>query len=86
MIVTSFTRAELALRRERRRFRRLGYRYHETDWEIIRGDRTDEHIIYVQISANGKGVWTKLGPGKPVCDCAWSTYGGHEPGCPTLGE
>jgi hypothetical protein len=38
----------------------LGYRKHETDWEIHRGGRHDEVISDVKISCDGKYVWTKL--------------------------
>lgn len=61
MIVTELTRKALKARRERRRMLAAGYRLHETDWEIHRGYRRDDVIIDVQISGDGKYVWTKLG-------------------------
>jgi len=61
MIVTEFTKLSLKCRRERKEMERLGYRLHETDWEIIRGGEWDKKIIDVKISADGKHVWTKIG-------------------------
>lgn len=56
-----FIRRTLAVRREARRLSALGYRKHETDWEIHRGGRYNERIIDAKISICGKFVWTKLG-------------------------
>jgi hypothetical protein len=39
----------------------LGYRRHETDWEIHRGYRCREVIIDAKISQDGKYVWTLIG-------------------------
>ncbi|MBY4947050.1 hypothetical protein K6V92_10510 [Cupriavidus respiraculi] len=61
MIVTDFTRQALAVRREDRRMKALGYRKHETDWEIHRGARYNDVIVDAKISRCGKYVWTKLG-------------------------
>ena len=61
MIVTEWTRKALAVRRQARTLEAAGYRRHETDWEIHRGARYREVITDVQISADGKYVWTKLG-------------------------
>ena len=62
MKVTEFTRGALQIRREDRRMKALGYRKHETDWEIHRGlGATDQVILDAQISADGKYVWTKVG-------------------------
>jgi hypothetical protein len=61
MKVTAFTKRALAVRREARELQRAGYRRHETDWEILRGFRTDEVIVDAKISHDGKHVWTKLG-------------------------
>lgn len=61
MIVTEWTKEALAVRRQARRLEAAGYRRHETDWEIIRGDRYREVITAVEISADGKHVWIKLG-------------------------
>ena len=61
MKVTAFTRRALATRREARRLKALGYRKHETDWEIHRGGATDQVILDAKISADGKYVWTKVG-------------------------
>ena len=61
MEMTDLTRRVLAARREERRMKALGYRKHETDWEIHRGGRYDEVIVDAKISVCGKYVWTKLG-------------------------
>lgn len=61
MIVTGWTRRALAVRREERRLIPLGYRRHETDWEIIRGGRYRERIVDAKISADGRHVWTLIG-------------------------
>ena len=50
-----------AKRIEEREMTAAGYRKHETDWEIHRGDRYREVIIDAKVSADGKYVWTKLG-------------------------
>lgn len=60
MIVTEFTKRALAMRRESKRLIALGYRLHETDWEILRGGRHRERIVDAKISADGKHVWTLL--------------------------
>lgn len=65
MKVTEFTRQALAARREARTLTRLGFRQHETDWEIIRGSRTKEVIVEARISFDGKSIWTKLGKKYP---------------------
>ncbi len=62
MLVTDRTRRALAYRREQRHLEGLGYRQHETDWEIIRGGRTNERILDAKISIDGKHVYTKIGP------------------------
>lgn len=65
MKLTEFTRSALAVRREERRMKALGYRKHETDWEIHRGlGATDQVILDAKISADSKYVWTKVG--RPV--------------------
>lgn len=61
MKVSDFTRRALAIRRERRRLEAEGFRRHETDWEIHRGDRRGEVIVEVRISTCGLYVYTKLG-------------------------
>lgn len=61
MIVTAFTRSTLKFRRQRLDLEKRGYRLHETDWEIVRGGRYMEVIVDAIISANGKGVYTKIG-------------------------
>lgn len=61
MIVTSLTRRILAIRRQERELTKLGYRRHETDWEIHRGGRMGDVILDVRISACGLYVYTKLG-------------------------
>lgn len=52
-------------RDERHKMEGAGYRRHETDWEIHRGARTDEHIVDAKISFDGRYVWTKLGRDAP---------------------
>jgi hypothetical protein len=59
--VTDFTRNALAVRRERRRLEAVGYRQHETDWEIHRGFLCDHVIVDAKVSVDGKYVYTKLG-------------------------
>lgn len=61
MKVTEFTRSSLRVRRQKRKLEALGYRQHETDWEIHRGFRRDERIVDVQISECGMYVFTLLG-------------------------
>lgn len=62
MKVTDDTRRALEIRRERRQLEALGYRMHETDWEIMRGGRTREVILDAKIDPAGRHVWTLLGP------------------------
>jgi hypothetical protein len=61
MLVTAWVIRALAIRREERRLAALGYRRHETDWEIIRGGRTRERIVDAKVSVDGLYVWTLLG-------------------------
>lgn len=61
MRVTELTKRALLSRREKRDLEKRGYRYHETDWEIVRGFRIGERILDVKISADGLGVYTKTG-------------------------
>lgn len=61
MKVTENTRHALAFRRQRRDLAKLGYRIHETDWEIHRGHLTHLRIVDVKISVDGMYVYTKLG-------------------------
>lgn len=61
MKVTDLTRRALAVRREERALARLGYRKHETDWEIHRGGRYREVIVDAKVSVCGKYVYTLLG-------------------------
>jgi hypothetical protein len=61
MKVTNFTRGVLRFRREERRLKSLGYRRHETDWEIVRGFRLSEVIVDAKISVCGKYVYTLIG-------------------------
>lgn len=56
MKVTIFTRGALASRREKKRLTTLGYRQHETDWEIVRGGMYREVIVDAIISCDGKTV------------------------------
>ncbi len=62
MKVTAVTRRGLDIRREERHLTKLGYRKHETDWEIHRGYRTGEVILDVKISMDGRYVYTLVGP------------------------
>lgn len=61
MIVTERTKRALAIRREARELGALGYRRHETDWELHRGAKMDQRILDARISVDGKYVWTKVG-------------------------
>lgn len=61
MKFTSRTRHALAVRREARRMTKLGYRKHETDWELNRGLMWDMRITDARVSCDGKYVWTKIG-------------------------
>lgn len=65
MIVNHITRRALDVRREEQELTGLGYRRHETDWEILRGFRTGERIVDAKISADGKHVYTLLGRPTP---------------------
>lgn len=66
MLVTELTKRSLEWHREKRHLFAQGYRIHETDWEIHRGNRTDEIIVDAIISCDGKYVYTRLGkPSKP---------------------
>lgn len=60
MKVTQLTSDAHALRRQAKALAALGYRRHETDWEIHRGGRYRERIVDAVISIDGKHVWTKL--------------------------
>ena len=62
MKVTDLTREALARRREARDLLARGYRRHETDWEVVRGGRWRERIVDAKVSADGKHVWTLIGP------------------------
>ncbi len=62
MKVTASTRRALGIRREERNLKGLGYRKHETDWEIHRGHRTGDVIQDVKISMDGRYVYTLVGP------------------------
>jgi len=62
MKVTSATRRLFGIQREERNLNRLGYRKHETDWEIHRGHRTGDVIQDVKISMDGRYVYTLVGP------------------------
>ena len=62
MRVTTATRRALDIRREERNLKRLGYRKHETDWEIHRGHRIGDIIQDVKISVDGQYVYTLIGP------------------------
>jgi len=60
MKVTKFTRSVLAFRREAKKLESEGYRKHETDWELHRGNRQGERIVDAKISVCGRYVYTKL--------------------------
>lgn len=68
MKVTKVTRQALAVRRERRKMEKAGYRRAETDWEIIRGGRNSEVIVDAIVSVCGKYVYTKVGSKPGVSD------------------
>jgi hypothetical protein len=57
----NFIKSCLAFRRQQKKLEALGYRMHETDWEIIRGGRYNEVIVDAKISVCGKYVYTLLG-------------------------
>lgn len=61
MKVTEFTRSALATRREHRALTALGYRRHETDWEIMRGAKVGQVIVDAKISNDGMSVYTLVG-------------------------
>ena len=65
MKVTRFTRRVLAIRKEHRHLTTLGYRQHETDWEIHRGARMGDVILDAKISTDGLYVYTLIGSPKP---------------------
>ena len=60
MLVTPLTKRALALRKEKFRLEALGFRRHETDWEIHRGFRQNELIAEARVSLDGKHVYTRL--------------------------
>lgn len=60
MLVTDRTRAALSVRREDRDMKKMGYRKHETDWEILRGPMVGGKIVDAKISVDGLHVWTKI--------------------------
>lgn len=62
MKVTRATRRALGIRREERYLKRLGYRKHETDWEVHRGHRIGDIILDTKISMDGRYVYTLVGP------------------------
>ena len=61
MKFTARTSSALQARRQKRELTKLGYRRHETDWEIHRGSRYREVIVDARISTDGKYVYTLLG-------------------------
>lgn len=61
MRVTETTKLALAVRRQDKKLKKLGYRRHETDWEIVSGSRYNEVIVDAVISVDGKSVYTKIG-------------------------
>lgn len=61
MVSTHRQRSMLAAKRENRKLTALGYRRHETDWEIVRGGRQREVILDVKISHDRRHVWTLIG-------------------------
>ena len=69
MRVTVSTRRALDIRREERRLKGLGYRKHETDWEIHRGHRTGEVIQDVKISMDGSILLCWRYPAHCSCWC-----------------
>ena len=65
MKLTDASRRILTSRREYRDMNAMGYKKHETDWEIHRGGMHDHVIVDAKISACGKYVWTLLGKKGP---------------------
>lgn len=61
MKFTDFTHSALAFRRQEKRLTSLGYRRHETDWEILRGMQHKEVILDAVISTDRRYVYTLLG-------------------------
>lgn len=59
---SEIARRILAFRRQEKKLLALGYRRHETDWEIHRGYRYNDIIIDARISVDGKYVYTLIGP------------------------
>lgn len=55
-----FIKSCLRFRKQQKRLTNLGYRIHETDWEIHRGGMNDHVIVDAIISECGKYVYTKL--------------------------
>ena len=62
MKVTAATRRTLAIRREARDLKKLGYKRHETNLEINWGHRIGDVIQDVKISVDGRHVYTLVGP------------------------
>lgn len=63
MLVNHLTRRVLASRKEQRHLTKLGYRRHETDWEIHRGYASfeEKRIIDAKVSVDGLYVYTLVG-------------------------
>ena len=61
MKVTERTKYALKCRREERDLTKAGYRRHETDWEIHRGDWCGLVITDAKVSACGRYVYTRVG-------------------------
>ena len=55
-----FIKRCLAFRKQKRDLYKLGYKMHETDWEIHRGGLYRHIIEDVKISVCGKYVYTKI--------------------------
>lgn len=68
MLDTPFQKMVRAYRREKKTLEALGYRQHETDWEIHRGGRERERIVDVKIGVDGKHIYTLLSGSKTPLD------------------
>ncbi len=55
-----FIRNCLKVRKEAKKLTALGFKKHETDWEIVRGGLRHHVIAEAKVSACGKYVWTRL--------------------------
>lgn len=61
MIGTSWQKAVLAARRERRDMEKAGWEYLGEGggkiWELVRGSRVGKRIVEAKVAIDGHGVW-----------------------------